>query len=262
MKKKLIALFILTNLLAVSCSFFDAKNKKQINGNIDTFLSQKDNYFKEPNIDEISANLEYSIAFCIYFTDEGCSSCEEFKAIGETFLKTSNFLTYKIDTNLNREEVKKLTNKYGEKYFSKDQNGSYLISTPSYLFIDENGNGYSPSYNSYMKTYDAFSNHINSKYCLSNTYYTSGNVLENQFIDCEFSYVYFDFTKSELLNIYKTKILSYAKEASRKVVVSNYASDDKIHLSISGRKEGNLYSNYSCEFNNLIDDSKLNLIFK
>ena len=252
--KKLLPLLFCAPILVASCSLFGEDNRTALAGNIDTYLSEEKNNYLAPSINEITANLRINANFAIYFTTEGCSSCEEFSPIMDNYISGHNLMVYKFDSEKNREELNEFTSLYGEK-FSMD---TYL-SLPA-LCIIKNGEPNYVNRDSYMKTQNAFNNFMNSHYKVGNVFYTSGNVFDKEFVNREFAYVYFDFNNDPNLSLYKTKLDEKVKSSSRKVIVSNYAEDSNIHLKLCGRSKMGTYSRLEYVVTNETSDEVISTV--
>lgn len=258
MTKKIVSLISIIPLVA-SCSL---TNRTKICGDVDAFFGIKENTFQEANSVEIYTNLALNRSFCLYLTNQGCSSCEEFSPIANKFVKESGFLTYKYDVNEDREQLRMLQNEDGKLVF----NGldDYSVSTPSFILVDSQANGYNINYTSYMKTEKAFFNHIKSKFELSNIYFTKGDVLEKDFVDQEFVYIHFDFGDLGLMNIYKNLIFAKANASSKTVIVSNKL-EDGLRMDIVGKnKNKEVYYKLSNKFDSFhpIYEEEIEKFFK
>lgn len=236
--KKFIPLLSLISIAVVStaCSVQDKRVKLAMN--IDTFLADKENEYQTPDIEKISANIEINASFAVYFTNEGCSDCINFKPIMDEFILEHNYMVYKFDYDADYESIISLKEKYGDKFFASSESP---LTLPALAIVNEGNVEYVNS-ESYMKTKNAFFNYMNSHYIESNVYYTSGNVFDREFNNKEFAYVYFDYQNESLMNLYKTKLDQPVKTSKRKVIVSNYKEDDYIHLKLSGRTNLGTYS--------------------
>ena len=257
MTKKFIPLLTLLAIESTACSNF--ANVK-VSGNVDVFLGIKTPAYQEPITANITANLELSIPFALYFTNEGCSSCEAFSPIADNYLNEAKFLTYKYDVNKDRDEFNKLIEKHGDLLFKENKES---IVTPSYLIVDKDQNVYNINYNSYMKTESAFFNYMNTKFSLSNVYLTSGDVFTKNFINKEFVYIYFNFQNVSLFSLLKSNIISSAYNSNKPVIISNYSIDEYMHLSISGKNEkGQTYSRIKMRTKTNLTEQDLSKLFK
>ena len=241
MLKKYVPFFLITTSLICGCSLGNKSNKKLIAANLDSFLFDKDAEFLEPEISKISANLEANHNFAIYFTNEGCGECEEFKPIANSYLKESKMMIYKFDVEANREELQLFNSLYGDKFFSKDESGSFVISAPMFCVVSEDNVDWIKK-ESFMKTYDAFKNHLNSKYRVDNLYYAEGNVPSLDYVNKEFTYISYNQGNQELNNLYKEKISPLLNESNKKIIVSNNPLDNEIKLKITGKTISKTYS--------------------
>lgn len=230
MNKKIVSIISAIPLIT-SCAL---TNHTKICGDVDVFLGLKENNFQAANSQEILANIELNKSFCLYLTKEGCSSCEEFSPIADKFVKDSGFLTYRYDINKDLDQFRMLQKENGKLIFKGLED--YLITTPSFILIDSEANGYNVNYSSYMKTERSFFNHVNSKFELSNIYFTNGDVLEKDFVNKEFVYIHFNFNDAELMNIYKNMIASKANESNKTVIVSNKI-EDSLRMDIVGKNK-------------------------
>lgn len=234
--KKLFPLLATSASLLFLSSCSNVQNKTKLAMNVDSFLSGEANQYQAPEINKISANLEVNASFAIYFTNTGCSSCEIFSPIMDEYISKTNLLVYKFDESTDRDAFNELADSYGDKFF---KNGE--IELPA-LAIVNNGEVEYVNRDSYMKTSNAFFNYMNSHYKVGNVGYYQGNVFNKEFVNREFAYIYFNYSDSSLMSLYKTKLEAKVKESNRKVIVSNYAEDDKVHLKLCGRSTLGIYS--------------------
>lgn len=223
MKKIVISLLLLSGILLPSCS---NKSKTKIDGNIDTFLLEKDNYYVEGNVEEISAKIANSSSFLVYFTSDGCGACKRFSPIMDSYMKDVNFLTYRFVVDSQIEEVRKFAEMWGDKFFNERQE----IYTPSLYVVDCEFNVNQINYDSYMKTETAFKNHMNANYEQSNVYFTSGDVSSS---NKDFVYIHYDFSDSNLKSLYDSKLKRFIRTSNKSIVVSDFNNDGKLHLSSS-----------------------------
>ena len=86
--KKFIPLLFSSICLASSCSCFGNDGKIKIAKNLDVVLFDKENDYLDADYSEISANLDVNANFALYFSEDGCSSCEEFSPIMDSFTKS------------------------------------------------------------------------------------------------------------------------------------------------------------------------------
>ena len=232
MVKKFIPLLILTTLPLVSCGANYEESKAKLAANINTYLYEKDNDFLTPNIDEILANLRVKAGFAIYFSNEGCSACEEFSPIINSYMSETNLMIYKYDITKDREEFNKLKESCGNHIF-----GESTLATPSLCVLHDDKVEY-VDYDSYMKTQNAFNNYMNRTYQVRPVYYTKGNVFLTEFTNKEFAYVTFDYTNEDLVSLYLRKIHEQVYKAEKPVIVTDYVDPshyDKVMIKIVGR---------------------------
>ena len=241
MKKKFIPLLAMFPLLATSCGQVLPDNKIKICGNIETYLYKDDNHYLTPSLPEISRNIKIGANFAIFFTNTGCGSCEEFVPIMNEFAATSRMMIYKFDLADNEKEINDFKYAYGDLFFKKDEQNNYIIPTPA-LALYHDAEVHYVDYDKYMKTDMAFYNYMDKTYKESNIYYTKGDVFKEDFVDCEFAYIYFDFDNVSLMNIYKTKIARHVSLSNRTVIISHYDEGGLVHLKLCGRTNGNAYS--------------------
>ena len=234
MFKKYVPLFLAVTTIICGCSFSTKNNKKLIASNLETFLFDKEAEFLEPEIDKIAANLKANHSFALYFTNEGCSDCENFKPIATSYLKESKMMIYKFDVEVNREQLQQFNALYGDRFFSKNDSGTFVISAPMFCVISENNIDWIKK-ESYMKTYDAFKNHLNSKYRVDNLYYGEGNVPSLEFVNKEFTYISYNQNDESLNNLFKDKISPLLNESSKKIIISNNPHENQINLKITGK---------------------------
>lgn len=225
--RKIVIYLLLTPMICLSSC--GNKERIRIDGNIDTFLLEKDNYYIKGDVDEIASKIEYSSSFLVYFTNSGCSACERFSPIMDSYLKSVDYSVYRFELGSQRDEIKRFNELWGDKFFSKED-GVHQIVTPSLYVVDHNFNVQMINYDSYMQTENAFKNHMKSRYESSNIYFTSGDVLKDN-LNKSFVYIHFDFSNDELKNIYNSKLKDVLENTDKKVVVSNYIDDGKLHLS-------------------------------
>ena len=234
--KKLLSLLgvSLTLMFVSSCSSME--NKISLAMNVNALLTDLDNQYAAPEVDKISANLEINAGFAVYFTNTGCSSCETFSPIMDEYLIKSKALIYKFDESQDREALNELSEKYKDLFF---KNGE--LSLPALAIVNNKEVEY-VNRDSYMKTQNAFFNYMNSHYKVGNVSYTQGDVFNIDFINREFAYVYFDFSNQSLRELYKSKLEERVKSSKRKVIVSNYVEDGKLHLKLCGKSTKGRYS--------------------
>ena len=237
MSKKLFTLVIAPMLLASSCSLLNNQNKLKLAANIDTFLLDKPNDYLTPNIDKISTNLRLNANFIIYFTEEGCSSCEGFKPIMDNYIQSQNVMVYKFDVNKDKEVFDQFKEQYGQKFFNQEA----AIPLPSVYIVNEDKVS-NVEYETSMKTQNAFLNYMNTKYEVGNTYYIDKNPFEFEFTNKEFAYINFDFSDENLLGLYNSKLKDKVYKSKRKVIVSSLIEDNQLHLRLVGRTELGQYS--------------------
>ena len=240
--KKFIPLLAMIPLVALSaCNPLPNENKTKICGNIGTFLYKDENRYLTPDINDISASFKIDASFAIYFTNDGCSSCDEFAPIMYEYMSKSNMMIYKFDLAYNEKEINDFKKAYGDKFFSKDSLGNYKVPTPAVCVINQDSIEY-VNYASYMQTEQAFFNYMESTYAIGNVYYTHGDIFKTDFDDVEFAYVYFDFDNTQLMSLYKTKLQNKVNKSNRTVIVSHYEEDGLLHLKLTGRTKGVDYS--------------------
>ena len=240
MLKKYVPLLLATTAIICGCSSASKNNKKLIASNLETFLFDKEAEFLTPEVTKISANLEANHNFALYFTNEGCGDCETFKPIVTNYLKESKMMIYKFDVEANREELQLFNTLYGERFFTKNQSGAFVVSAPMFCVINENNIDWIKK-ESYMKTYEAFKNHLNSKYRVDNLYYGEGNIPSLDYINKEFTYISYNQSNPDLNNLYKEKIAPLLNESSKKIIVSNNPIEDEINLKITGKTISKTY---------------------
>lgn len=240
--KKFIPLLMLLPLVgSTACSSFQEDGRTSISGNIGTFLYKDENNYLAPDISDISVSFKINASFAIYFTNDGCSSCDEFAPIMYEYMHKSNMMIYKFDLAYNEEDINDFKKAYGERFFSKDAKGNYKVPTPSVCIVTPDSIDY-VNFASYMQTENAFFNYMESKYKIGNVYYTHGDVFKTDFDNREFAYTYFDFDDTQLMSIYKTKLQNKVNKSNRTVIVSHFADDSLVHLKLTGRTKGLDYS--------------------
>ena len=240
----------------VSCS--TSENKVKLAMNVDCFLSGSINEYQAPEIEKISANLEINANFAIYFMGSGCSDCETFSPIMDEYLQQSKMMVYKFDSATDHEALSQFAQLYGEKFFKEKVLDTY-ISLPS-LAIVNNGDVEYVNRDSYMKTKNAFFNYMNSHYEVGNVCYTTGNVMEKEFTNREFAYIYFNQSNDELKNLYKSKLLEKVKKSKRKVIVSNCPGVNEMQLKLAGKTLDKTYARIDCIVTNETDDDLISMI--
>jgi len=236
--KKFIPLLFSSICLASSCSCFGNDGKIKIAKNLDVVLFNKENDYLDADYSEISANLDVNANFALYFSEDGCSSCEEFSPIMDSYLKESNMMVYKIDVNEDKEVFNKLQKEYSSKLFNNEE----TLSLPALcVYADKEANYV--DYSSYMKTEMAFKNYMNQKYRVVDLCFTSGDIYSLDFIDKKFAYVNFDFDNDKHVNLFKSKLEKIAYSSNRTVIISNYDEDDMVHIRYTGKNnKGERYS--------------------
>lgn len=258
MAKKLFTLVIIPISLACSCSLFNEQNKTKLAANIDTFLFNKENAYLAPEVDKISANLEVNANFVIYFTEEGCSSCEGFAPIMDNYIQSKNVMVYKFDVKKDEEAFNQFKNEYGQKFFNEPLSGVGLT-LPAVCVVNEDKVTY-VDYESTMKTQNVFLNHMNSKYDVGNVYYINSDPFEYEFSNKEFAYINFDFSNENLLGLYNSKLKDLVYSSKRKVIISTFVEDGQIHLRLVGRSELGRYSRLEFVVNNETSDEVIKQI--
>ena len=236
MTKRLFTLVIVPVTLTCSCSLLNEQNRTKLAANIDTFLFNQNNDYLSPEIDKISANLKVNANFLIYFTEEGCSSCEAFTPIMNNYIQDHNVMVYKFDVNKDREVFNDFKEQYGQKFFN-----DVALTLPAVYVVNEDKIN-NIDYESTMKTQNVFFNYMNSKYEVGNTYYIDKNPFEFEFSNKEFAYINFDYSNENLLSLYNSKLKDKVYKSKRKVIVSSFTEDEKIHLKLVGRCELGQYS--------------------
>lgn len=254
--KKFIPLLTLLAIAVSACSNF---THTKIAGDIDEFLGIKGPEYQQPITANITANLELSVPFSLYLTNEGCSSCEVFSPIIDKYQKEVKLLTYKYDVNKDRNEFNELIEKHGDFLFGKNKSN---VTTPTYLLVDKDKNIYNVNYNSYMKTEGAFYNFMNSKFSLSNVYFTTGDVMKKNFVNKEFIYIYLDFNNINLRSILDESVLPNAYKSTKTTIISDYYEDDFMHVKITGKdKNGQEYVRQDNQTIRHWSDIQINEIF-
>lgn len=228
--KKFIPLLFSSICLASSCSCFGNDGKIKIAKNLDVVLFDKENDYLDADYSEISANLDVNANFALYFSEDGCSSCEEFSPIIDSYLKESNMMVYKIDVNEDKEVFNKLQKEYSTKLFNNEE----TLSLPALCVYANNEANY-VDYSSHMKTEMAFKNYMNQKYRVVDLCFTSGDIYSLDFVDRKFAYINFDFENDRHVNLFKTKLEKIAYSSNRTVIISNYNEDDIVHIRYTGK---------------------------
>ena len=242
--KKLLPLFTLLPLLTSLSSCSNNENRVSLAMNVDSFLTGAANEYQAPEIDKISANLEINADFAIYFMSTGCYECDVFSPIMDEYMQESKMLIYKFDNSTDHTLLSEFAQKYGEKFFKEKEVDTY-ITLPA-LAIVNNGEVEYVNRDSYMKTKNAFFNYMNSHYQTGNICYTTGNVMEKEFTNREFAYIYFNQSNLDLMNLYKTKLMNKAKNSARKVIVSNTPAVDELRLRLVGKTADKPYARLDC----------------
>lgn len=259
MKKKFIPLLLLPFIGLTSCSSFSDEAKIKIDSNIDTFLYEKDNEYQKADTEDILAKLSLKAGFAIYFTKDGCSSCKQFSPIMDSYLKSSNMLVYKYDTDNDVDELNKLKESIGDKLFAATEDK--ILQTPS-VFVLHDDNVDQVDYSSYMKTNNAFNNYMNRTYKVREVYYSKCDVFETSFTNKEFAYVTFQNSDATMLDRYIRKVEPYVHNSSHPVIITNTNDSERMDLKLCGKnKNGESYSRLEFGVSEDTGDSVFKQIF-
>jgi len=240
-KNTALLLLIATSLLS-GCN---DESKISLVANSDYFLYgevSNDSLFVEPNLEQFTDLYNSNLNFVIYYTIPGCSACDEFAPKMEEYSKNSHQLIVKLSEN-NFTEIDKV---FGSKLFSGNSRPS-----PSVLIKENNDEIYTVDYASYMKTYNVFKRHMNSRYKNAKYSYFSGEITTKSWINREFTYL-------QIINneVYKNNVLLSLKNTQKDVIFSFIK--DTMHASIIGRNDkGELYSKDEAIINEKITQETL-----
>lgn len=221
--KKIVISLLIALLTPLSSCFLN--NQIEIDGNGDCILEETTNEYRTGNIKDIKANLDCSISFILYFTKEGCSSCEQFSPIMDSFRKNEKYLIYKFDVNNQKDEMNELKALWGDRFFKKE-NETYQVVTPSVYAVSHDFDVLNINYNSYMQTENAFKNYMHASIKISNSYLSnkteSYNPKDNE--------LFISLNKdSGSLSLYNSKIKSLIRNSSKNIIInSDYCGDNLI----------------------------------
>lgn len=229
MKKRVISLLLTLLFVASSC---DNNEKQSIDGNIDVLLFQKENDYIEGNISSIEIRKRLSSSFMVYFTNPGCSACDEFSPIMDEFIKENDYCVFKFDTNVQRNELREFENRWGDKFFKKEDN-TYQIVTPSLCVVNESFDVTRIDNKAYMQYKNVFFNHMSSNYKSSNVFI---NEKRSKITQKSITNVLLNFNNNELINIYENKIKRFTRTSNKQIVIGNSA-DSGVLLSCSSKAD-------------------------
>ena len=231
MSKKFIPLLISTLPIFCLCSCSGDSSKKIVLAkNSDEIYSQSEHTYRAIDLEEISANHKLGVGFAIYLSTEGCSECLNFTPIMESYLQSTNLLTYHFDIDNNLNELRELNKIYNHQLFTYSENDSIYVTAPSvYLVNGDNIN--KVSNDSYMKTKAAFNNYLNGRYQVKDVYTFKGK------IDCPTNYVNvtFNYDHADLLSLFTNLVLPAFKESTNKIIVSNNPDSDALTITKDGQ---------------------------
>ncbi len=157
--------------------------------------------FYTPSLEEFDQLYNSNLNYIIYFSDEGCSACQQFNPIMKEYVEKNHSFVVQVAG----EDKYKIEEKYKDTFFPETG-----ILTPS-VFVKEKGtNFYTVNYKSYMQTYRVFSKHMNSRYETSKCAYFCGEISGKTPIISNFSMI--NFTSNEAFkNTISNRLLSTQK---------------------------------------------------
>lgn len=207
--KRTAILLLMTSTLLSGCN--DA-GKKSLLLNSDYLLYgeiKTEHLFLTPSLKEFTNLYNSDLSYIVMFSDEGCSTCNDFAPIIKDYVLN----THQLVVSVNGADKYKINEEYRDKFF-KDS----MISTPS-IFIKEKGDEiYQVNYEKYMRTYSAFSRHLSSKYKNSKSAYFCEEITTKSPIISSYSHIYFE-ANDTFKNKISDKIMNTEKDT---LIESNF----------------------------------------
>ncbi len=244
MKLRKIASLLIASLSVLSgCSNED---KKPLLAHADYVLygeMDSNNLFFNPSLEVFDNLYNSNLNFIVMFSDEGCSACQEFKPIIEKYVKNTHQLVVEISGN----DKYKINQKYKDKFFVDSQ-----VRTPSVFVKENDDNIYRVDYSTYMKTYNVFKRHMESRYKTSKSAYLYSEIPGKTPIISKYSYV--GFTANDTFkNMLSQKILNTKND----VIVSSNFDSNFISL-FEKNSDGNFVASKTTQIDEQITDEIIN----
>lgn len=234
--KKICVLFVSIASLLCGCKN-NEDNRKNLLANSDYLLYgniSENHYFYTPTSEEFDGLYASGLNFIVLFSEEGCSACEQFAPIIKEYIKETHAFVVTIG---GADEIK-IKEDYKYTFF-KDGNFKY----PAVFVKEENNSIFTVDYASYMKTYNVFKRHMDSRYKISKYGTFDGKINAKSSIISEF-------TKIDFLpfGAFKT-LIKPNLEVSQKTCLLSIKDYNRISL-LSKDENGDFLETKSLEFNN------------
>ena len=204
--RKASTLLLTFTALLSSC---DKPQKMKVLSNSDYLLYGEiddSHLFYKPTLEEFDNLYNSNLGFVVMFSQEGCSACQQFEPIIKEYIKETHQLLVTI--------TDALIQTIETKYFS-----DFDVKTPS-IYVKQtaefNTAFYQVNYASYMRTYNVFKHHMNSRFETAKYSYFCGEIAGKTPIFSNFTKV--DFVSN---NTFKNNILVKAISSQNNIAFSS-----------------------------------------
>lgn len=245
---------LILGLVPTVLSSCNDENKTLLIANPNFLFNEKieeNEIFVEGNLKNFDDIINTDLNFIVFFSNKDCAPCERFLPIIKEYAINSHALVINVDIRENYDVIEA----YGEMFYEPNAKGKILPDAPRLMVAKGNGSVYKVNNGSYMQTYKAFSNHMNSKFKPSNISYFTEEITGKSWINKEFTYL-----KYINNDAYTNKVKPMLKNVKKETIISK--SNGTMNVSIIGRNEnGELYTKKASEITSETPQSILDEFF-